>query len=155
MPAPVYEPRWTMWGGAYGGSNRTTGDVAVVGSHDLSARTVGLAGGFDYRLTPDTVVGLAFAGGGTNWSLSQGLGGGKGDAFQAGIYTARPNTARLISPQVKVRDAGDNTCSSDHWAGFEPGSYWVGSNAAVGSMIGLPYFSCHSALLKTCGSSTT
>jgi hypothetical protein len=34
---PVYEPRWTMWGGAYGGSNRTTGDLAVIGSHDLSA----------------------------------------------------------------------------------------------------------------------
>ena len=86
--APVYEPRWTVWGGAYGGSNRTTGDLAVIGSHDLSARTVGFAGGFDYRLTPDTVVGLAFAGGGTNWSLSQGLGGGKSDAFQAGIYGA-------------------------------------------------------------------
>ena len=88
VPAPLYEPRWTVWGGAYGGSNRTTGDVALIGSHDLSARTVGLAGGFDYRLTPDTVVGLAFAGGGTNWSLSQGLGGGKSDAFQAGLYGA-------------------------------------------------------------------
>ena len=88
VPAPVYEPRWTVWGGAYGGSNRTTGDIAVIGSHDLSAQTVGFAGGFDYRLTPDTVVGLAFAGGGTNWSLSQGLGGGKSDAFQAGIYGA-------------------------------------------------------------------
>jgi outer membrane autotransporter protein len=87
-PVPVYEPRWTVWGGAYGGSNRTTGDLAVIGSHDLSARTVGFAGGFDYRLTPDTVVGLAFAGGGTDWSLSQGLGGGKSDAFQAGVYGA-------------------------------------------------------------------
>jgi uncharacterized protein with beta-barrel porin domain len=88
VAAPLYEPRWTVWGGAYGGSNRTSGDVAIIGSHDLSARTVGFAGGFDYRLTPDTVVGLAFAGGGTNWSLSQGLGGGKSDAFQAGIYGA-------------------------------------------------------------------
>jgi len=85
---PVYEPRWTAWGGAYGGSNRTSGDQAVIGSHDVSARTVGVAGGLDYRLTPDTVVGLAFAGGGTDWSLSQGLGGGKSDAFQAGVYGA-------------------------------------------------------------------
>ena len=69
---PVYEPRWTAWGGAYGGSNRTSGDLAVIGSHDVSARTVGVAGGLDYRLTPDTVVGFAFAGGGTDWSLSQG-----------------------------------------------------------------------------------
>ena len=34
------------------------------------------------------MVGLAFAGGGTDWSLSQGLGGGKSDAFQAGVYGA-------------------------------------------------------------------
>jgi uncharacterized protein with beta-barrel porin domain len=87
-PAPVYEPRWTTWGGAYGGSNRTTGDIAVTGSHDLSANTAGFAGGLDYRLTPNSVVGLALAGGGTSWSLNQGLGGGKSDAFQAGIYGA-------------------------------------------------------------------
>jgi YVTN family beta-propeller protein/autotransporter-associated beta strand protein len=87
-PAPVYEPRWTAWGGAYGGSNRTTGDLAVIGSHDLSARTVGFTAGLDYHLTPDTVAGFAFAGGGTDWSLAQGLGGGKSDAFQAGIYGA-------------------------------------------------------------------
>ena len=51
-------------------------------------RTAGFAGGLDYRLTPDSVVGLALAGGGTNWSLAQGLGGGKSDAFQAGVYGA-------------------------------------------------------------------
>jgi len=87
-PAPVYEPRWTAWGGAYGGSNRTTGDLAITGSHDLSARAVGFAAGLDYRLTPDTVAGFALAGGGTDWSLSQGLGGGKSDALQAGVYGA-------------------------------------------------------------------
>src|SRR5262245_49567842 len=70
-PAPVYEPRWTAWGAAYGGSNRTTGDLAVSGSHDLAARTVGGAAGLDYRLTPDTVAGFALAGGGTDWSLAQ------------------------------------------------------------------------------------
>jgi outer membrane autotransporter protein len=86
--APIYEPRWTAWGGAYGGSNRTTGDIAIIGSHDLSASTVGFAAGLDYHYTPNTVLGFALAGGGTNWSLSQGLGGGKSDAFQAGIYGA-------------------------------------------------------------------
>jgi uncharacterized protein with beta-barrel porin domain len=88
VPAPLYEPRWTAWGGAYGGSNRTSGDIAIIGSHDLSASTVGFAAGLDYHYTPNTVLGFALAGGGTNWSLSQGLGGGKSDAFQAGIYGA-------------------------------------------------------------------
>jgi autotransporter-associated beta strand protein/T5SS/PEP-CTERM-associated repeat protein len=86
VKAPSFEQRWSAWGGAYGGSNRTSGDPAVVGSHDLSARTAGFAGGLDYRVTPNTVVGVALAGGGTNWSLANGLGGGKSDAFQAGVY---------------------------------------------------------------------
>jgi hypothetical protein len=45
-----------MWDGAYGASNRTTADLAMIGSHDFSARTVGFTGGFDYRLTPNTAV---------------------------------------------------------------------------------------------------
>jgi outer membrane autotransporter protein len=86
--APTFEQRWTAWGGAYGGGNRTSGDPAVLGSHDLSASVAGFAGGLDYRLTPNTVVGVALAGGGTSWNLVQGLGGGKSDAFQAGVYGA-------------------------------------------------------------------
>jgi outer membrane autotransporter protein len=83
-----FDQRWSVWGAGYGGSNRTTGDPAVVGSHDLAARAAGGAAGLDYRLAPGTVVGFALAGGGTNWDLAQGLGGGKSDAFQAGIYGA-------------------------------------------------------------------
>jgi outer membrane autotransporter protein len=60
----------------------------VLGSHDLTANTAGFAAGLDYRLTPNSVVGVALAGGGTNWSLAQGLGGGRSDAFQAGVYGA-------------------------------------------------------------------
>jgi outer membrane autotransporter protein len=88
MKAPAFASRWSAWGGAYGGTSRTTGDPAAVGSHDLSARAAGVAGGFDYRITPDSVIGFAVAGGGTNWSLAQGLGGGRSDAFQAGVYGA-------------------------------------------------------------------
>src|SRR6201997_3282549 len=88
-PKPAsFEQRWSVWAAGYGGGNRTSGDPAVVGSHDLSARTAGGAAGLDYHLSRDSVVGVALAGGGTNWSLAQGLGGGKSDAFQAGIYGA-------------------------------------------------------------------
>src|SRR6516165_9561726 len=86
-PKPAsFDERWHLWGAGYGGGNRTSGDPAVVGSHDLTARTAGGAAGLDYHLSRDSVVGVALAGGGTNWSLAQGLGGGKSDAFQAGIY---------------------------------------------------------------------
>ena len=84
--APSFEQRWSVWGGAYGGYNKTNGDPVVVGSHDLTARTGGFAAGMDYRVAPGTVLGFALAGGGTNWSLANGLGAGKSDAFQAGVY---------------------------------------------------------------------
>lgn len=32
------------------------------------------------------MLGFALAGGGTNWSLAQALGSGRGDTFQAGLY---------------------------------------------------------------------
>jgi autotransporter-associated beta strand protein len=139
--APVYEPRWTVWGGAYGGSNRTTGDLAVTGSHDLSARTVGVAGGLDYRLTPDTVVGLAFAGGGTNWSLSQGLGGGKSDAFQAGLYGATKSGPAYLAAAFAFANhwmSTDRFAFSDHLtANFNAQSY--GGRLEGGYRFGTPY----------------
>jgi outer membrane autotransporter protein len=84
-PARSSQP-WSAWGSAYGGTNNATGDAAVVGSHDVRTNTWGIAAGLDYRLSPDTKVGVALGGAGTNWGLSDGLGGGKSDAFQAGIY---------------------------------------------------------------------
>jgi outer membrane autotransporter protein len=84
--APSFEQRWGAWGAAYGGYNRTSGDPAVPGSHDLNARAAGFAAGLDYALARDTVIGVALAGGGTNWGLAQGLGNGRSDAFQGGVY---------------------------------------------------------------------
>jgi outer membrane autotransporter protein len=84
--APTFEQRWSVWGAGYGGTNKTSGDPLVVGSHDLTARTAGFAAGLDYSVAPGTVVGFALAGGGTNWGLANGLGTGKSDAFQAGLY---------------------------------------------------------------------
>ena len=85
---PSVEQRWTAWGSAFGGYNRTAGDTAVVGSHDLTARTAGVTAGLDYHFSRNAVVGFALAGGGANWSLADGLGSGRSDAFQAGVYAA-------------------------------------------------------------------
>ena len=84
-PARSSQP-WSVWGSAYGGTNHANGDSIVVGSHDVRTNTWGIAAGLDYRLSPDTKIGFALGGAGTNWGLSDGLGGGKSDAFQVGIY---------------------------------------------------------------------
>jgi uncharacterized protein with beta-barrel porin domain len=82
---PTFERRWSAWGSAFGGSNQTNGDPRV-GSNNVTTSTYGYAAGMDYHVSPDTVLGFALAGGGTNWGLAQGLGSGRSDAFQAGVY---------------------------------------------------------------------
>ncbi len=39
-----------------------------------------------YRIGQDTLVGVAMGGGGANFSTAQGLGGGRADLFQFGVY---------------------------------------------------------------------
>ncbi len=81
----AFDRRWSVWGSGFGGSSVTNGNP-VVGSNNITANTYGTAAGMDYHFTPDSVVGVALAGAGTNWALAQGLGGGKSTVFQAGVY---------------------------------------------------------------------
>ncbi len=87
MPAqaPASDARYSIWGSAFGGSGRIDGD-AIVGSHSTTSQIYGFAAGTDFLVTPNAVAGLALAGGGTHWSLSQGLGSGRSNMFQAGVY---------------------------------------------------------------------
>jgi autotransporter-associated beta strand protein len=72
-PAEVFASRWSVWGGGYGGTATTDGN-AQVGSHDTTSRAYGFAVGADHRLTPDTIMGFALAGGGTSFGLDRALG---------------------------------------------------------------------------------
>jgi uncharacterized protein with beta-barrel porin domain len=83
MAAPAN--RWSVWGAGYGGSATTSGNV-VVGSQDTTARVWGVAAGADYKINPDTLVGFALGGGGTNYSLANAMGNGSADLFQAGVF---------------------------------------------------------------------
>jgi outer membrane autotransporter protein len=96
-PAPAtFEQRFNAWGAAYGGSGRVLGDP-ILGSHDTSASAVAFAAGIDYRLSPNTLVGFALAGGGTSWNVTANLGGGSSDMFQAGIYGSHHWGAAYLS----------------------------------------------------------
>ena len=84
-PPPAIS-HWTSWAAGFGGYNQSNGDPLVLGSHDVIARDFGYVAGADNRITPDTKVGFALGGGGTNWGLTQGLGSGRSDAFLAGVH---------------------------------------------------------------------
>ncbi|HUI15770.1 MAG TPA: autotransporter domain-containing protein [Xanthobacteraceae bacterium] len=86
QPQPQdFEQRWSGWASGFGGSGRYDGNAAV-GSTNVTANDYGYAAGMTYHVTPGTDYGFALAGGGTNWNLAQSLGGGRSDAFQAGVY---------------------------------------------------------------------
>jgi outer membrane autotransporter protein len=88
--------RWSLWGQVFGGRNKTDGD-AIAGTSDTTAKAWGFAAGADYRVSRDTVIGFALAGGETNWSVSGNLGGGRSDVFQAGVYGSHRFGAAYVS----------------------------------------------------------
>jgi outer membrane autotransporter protein len=143
----VYEPRWDVWGAAFGGTNNTKGDPAVVGSHDAYTRAGAVAAGADYRWAPGALVGFSLAGGNTNWSVTGngfgGNGGGTSDAFMAGIYgkyTAGPayvsaaltyanywmSTARIVT--VAGLDQLKADFNAESWGGRIEGGYRLPTN---------------------------
>jgi hypothetical protein len=71
----------------------------------VTATDFGTAAGMDYRVSPDAALGFAFAGGTTDWSLAQGLGTGRSEALQAGVY----GTARSGGAYVAAAFAFTNT----------------------------------------------
>src|ERR1700736_4842275 len=100
-PALIPDPRpWGVWAAAYGGQTNANGDALGVGSHDRSVSDVGFATGLDYRVTPYTVAGFALSGGATRYGLSEGLGSGRSDMFQAAIYSTTRVDAAYVSAAI-------------------------------------------------------
>lgn len=97
VPAPRH---WHVWAAAYGGQNKTIGDPVVVGSHDRTTRTYGVAAGLDYRVSPYTAVGFALGGGGTDFGLAGGFGGGRSDMFQAALSSTTRVNAAYVSAAI-------------------------------------------------------
>jgi len=91
----LFDPRWSVWGAAYGGGSTTDGNAAL-GSNSSTARAFGFAAGADYRISPATLVGFALAGGGTSFAVN-GFGSGRSDLFQAGAFVRHNVGAAYIS----------------------------------------------------------
>ncbi|MBR0857539.1 autotransporter domain-containing protein [Bradyrhizobium liaoningense] len=83
--ADVIDRRWGVWASGYGGASTLNGNAAS-GSSTTTSRIYGTVVGADYRVSPNTLVGLALGGAGYNFALSDSLGSGRADLFQAGLY---------------------------------------------------------------------
>ena len=105
---PVSRP-WNAWISGYGETTRTDGDSRT-GAHDRSIDTAGFAGGIDYLVTPDTMVGFAVGAGSTEFGLSGGNGYGSSDVVQAAIYGRTNFDAAYLSATLA---AGYNDISTE------------------------------------------
>ncbi|MES2194010.1 MAG: autotransporter domain-containing protein [Pseudomonadota bacterium] len=85
VPVDPLAQRWSVWAAGFGGSQTTDGQAAL-GSNTATSRLAAGALGADYRFSPNTLAGFALAGGGTAFSVANGLGSGRSDLFQAGAF---------------------------------------------------------------------
>lgn len=102
-----YTPRWNVWASGFGGS-QVSSSSAASGSGS-SSRIFATVVGADYSLTPQTRLGFAMAGGGTNFTGNSGS--GRSDLFQTGVF------ARHAIGQAYVATAlayGWQAMTSDH-----------------------------------------
>ena len=129
--------RWSVWGAFYGGTQTSDGN-ATVGSNNTTSRIAGGVVGADYRFSPFTLAGFALAGGGTNFSVDNGLGSGRSDLFQAGAFVRHSvgpayfsaalaygwqdiTTDRTVT--IAVADQLRATFNTNAWSGRVEGGY--------------------------------
>ncbi|MBR0966687.1 autotransporter domain-containing protein [Bradyrhizobium diazoefficiens] len=94
--AATFEQRWMVWAAGYGGSARVSGD-SITGSNDTTSRVYGAAAGATWRPAPDTALGFALGGDGSNFSVGQGLGTGQADGFKAALYGRHEFGSRYLA----------------------------------------------------------
>ncbi|QCI63068.1 autotransporter outer membrane beta-barrel domain-containing protein [Phreatobacter stygius] len=85
-PAAQGGAGWSVWTKAFGQAGRTASDAGL-GAAGTASSVFGIAAGADKRISADTLVGFALAGGGASFGLGS-RGQGSGDYFQAGLYTS-------------------------------------------------------------------
>jgi autotransporter-associated beta strand protein len=129
-----YDPHWSVWAAAYGGSQTTSGN-AVLGSNNMTSRIFGTVIGADYLLSPRTVVGFALAGGGTNFSVATG-GFGRSDLFQAGAFVRHTVGQAYISAAVGYGWQDITTNRTVTVAGFDQLQARFNANAYSGRVEG-------------------
>ncbi len=83
-PAARVAAGWSVWTKSFGQAGRTASDAAS-GATGTASSLYGVAAGADRRISADTLVGFALAGGGTSFGLG-GRGAGTGDFAQLGLY---------------------------------------------------------------------
>jgi autotransporter-associated beta strand protein len=130
----AFDPRWNVWAAAFGGSQSTEGNASL-GSNSTTSSLGGVAVGADYRFSPQTIAGFAFAGGGTSFSVAN-AGTGRSDLFQAGAFVRHTEGAAYISAALAYGWQDITTNRTITVSGVEQLSAGFNANAFSGRLEG-------------------
>ncbi len=130
----VLDPRWSVWGSAYGGGATIDGNAAL-GSNSADVRAFGFAAGADYRISASTLAGFALAGGGTSFSVN-GFGTGRSDLFQAGAFVRHTIGAAYVTGALAYGGQQVTTDRTVTVAGFDKLHAQFNANAVSGRLEG-------------------
>jgi outer membrane autotransporter protein len=118
--------RWSVWAAGYGGQVDANGGSGS-GSHDRSEQSFGYATGADYRVTPNTKIGFAIAGGAAQFGVADGLGGGRSNLFQAAVYSVTNFGSAYVAAALAY---GWNDVSTDRYVTIGGNDHLTASFAA-------------------------
>ena len=130
IPACAYARTWRIWGTGFGGGSHWLGD-AVVGSAEVDQHTWGFAGGLDYQLTPNALLGVAVSGGASGFGVADRSTSGTVDAFHGALYGALRNQGFYASGVLSY----DQFNNSETRTAFIPGVVLPASNFIDGSYL--------------------
>ncbi|MEI9924844.1 MAG: autotransporter outer membrane beta-barrel domain-containing protein [Bradyrhizobium sp.] len=105
-------------------------------SRSVGAGLWALRPALDYRVSPYSVVGFALGGGGTNYSISNGFGGGHSDMFQAAVYGLTRVDAAYVSAALAYGWHAETTGRTVAVAGFDQLTAGFNANNIAGRVEG-------------------
>ncbi|MHB8885604.1 MAG: autotransporter domain-containing protein, partial [Methylovirgula sp.] len=117
----------SFWGGSYGGSGTIDGN-ATTGAATVTSQVYGFAAGVDDHVAPDMILGFALGGGGTNWGLDQGMGGGHSSMVQTSLYGSKQFGPAYVSGALAYSWHDVTTTRSVSLAGFDTLNANFGAN---------------------------
>jgi autotransporter-associated beta strand protein len=151
------------WLALLAGTNVVAGDASGAGAQKFSSSAVGFAGGGDWHLSPDIVLGGALSLGSTHFHIGGGLGQGKATAYQFGVYGLVQYTPRIygdflaavgsdsINTIRSVSATETDTLSASPTSKIFDGRYETGAN--LGWIT--PYLALEDRLVQTSAYSET
>lgn len=149
----------SAWMALLAGTNVVAGDATVEGSQKFSSSAVGFAGGGDWHLNSNVVLGGALSLGSTHFHVGGGLGQGKATAYQFGVYGLIQFTPRIygdflgaigsdsINTARSVSATETDTLAAGPTSRFFDGRYETGVN--LGWI--MPYLAVEDRVMQTSG----